>query len=137
MVVPRLVDQALACRPMTVYGDGQQTRTFTHVSNVVEAIYRLLSTPATWGQVYNIGGVEEISILSLAQRIKSITKSQSEICLIPYSDAFSPNFQDMPRRVPDVTKLEKAIGYKPEIGLEAIIEDVVADRRSRCSAAKL
>ncbi len=131
MVVPRLVDQALSGRLMTVYGDGQQTRTFTHVSNVVEAIYRLLTTPTTWGQVYNIGGVEEISILALAERIKAITNSESEICLIPYSDAFSPNFQDMPRRVPDVSKLEKAVGYKPEIGLNAIIADVVADRRSR------
>ena len=131
MVVPRLVDQALTGRPMTVYGDGLQTRTFTHVSNVVEAIYRLLTTPGTWGQVYNIGGVEEISIAALAERVKTITKSESEIRLISYSDAFSPNFQDMPRRVPDVSKLERAIGYKPEIGLDEIIRDVIADREKR------
>ena len=129
MVLPRLVDQALAGMPMSVYGDGTQTRTFTHVSNVVEAIYRLLTTPTTWGQVYNIGGVEEISIKDLAERIKSLSGSQSEICLIPYSQVFSPNFQDMPRRVPDVSKLQQAINYKPEIGLDEIILDVIADRK--------
>ncbi len=131
MVLPRLVDQALTGRPLTVHGNGTQTRTFTHVRDVVEAIGRLLATPATWGEVYNIGGMEEISILALADRIKTVTGSNSPIELIPYTQAFGSNFQDMPRRVPDVHKLAGAIGFQPKIGLDAMIADVAADRRTR------
>ncbi len=135
MVLPRLVDQALAGRPLTVHGDGTQTRTFTHVRDVVEAIGRLITTPATWGEVYNIGGMEEISILALANRIKKITGSDSRIELVPYAQAFDANFQDMPRRVPDVRKLAGAIGFQPKISLDEMIADVAADRRTHLTGA--
>ena len=135
MVLPRLVDQALTGRPLTVYGDGTQTRTFTHVRDVVEAVLRLMAAQATWGEVYNVGGTEEISILALADRIKRVTGSSSSITLIPYAQAFDSNFQDMPRRVPDVSKLAAAIGFRPEIGLDEMIADVAADRRVRLAGA--
>ena len=129
MVLPRLADQALSGQPMTVYGDGRQTRTFTHVTDAVEAIIRLLDQPATWGQVYNVGGTEEISIRALAERIRTQAASQSEIRFIAYDQVYNHNFQDMPRRVPDIRKLWQATGFQPRIGLDAIIADVLADRR--------
>jgi UDP-glucose 4-epimerase len=129
MVIPRLVDQALAGKPMTVFGDGRQTRTFTHVNDVVRAVVKLLDVPHSSGQVYNIGGVEEVSILELAQRIKRITGSASAIEVIPYDKVYDRNFEDMPRRVPDISKLKGAIGYSPGVGLEEILRDVVESRR--------
>ena len=129
MVIPRLVDQALSGKPLTVFGDGKQTRTFTHVSDVVEAMTRLLDLPHSSGQVYNIGGVEEVSILELAQRIKRITGSASAIEMIAYDKVYDKNFEDMPRRVPDITRLKGAIGFAPKLGLEEILRDVVESRR--------
>ena len=129
MVIPRLVDQALRGEPLTVFGDGKQSRTFTHVTDVVEAMVRLMDLPSAAGQVYNIGGTEEVSIGELAERIRRKTGSGSTIRFIPYEEAYGRNFEDMPRRVPDVTKLRGAIGFAPEVGLEKILEDVIASRR--------
>lgn len=136
MVIPRLVDQALKNEPITVYGDGKQTRTFTHVSDVVHAIVKLIDSPDHAGQVYNIGGVEEVSILQLAERIKKATGSTSAIRLVPYAEVFNKNFEDMPRRVPDITKLRAAIGTAPAIPLDGILQDVIADRKRRLEQQK-
>jgi UDP-glucose 4-epimerase len=130
MVIPTLVGQALAGEPITVYGDGTQTRCFTHVSDVVGALMRLADEPRAVGQVYNIGSTEEVSIGALAERVKILTGSQSEIVLVPYSDAYEAGFEDMPRRVPDLTKIGELIGYRSTRDLDQILADVIADSRS-------
>jgi len=125
MVIPRLVRQALKNEPLTVYGDGQQTRTFTDVKDVVWAFMRLAENESSCGQVYNIGGLEEVSILELAQRIISLCNSGSEIQLIPYDKAFGKDFEDMQRRVPGIEKIESLIGFSPKIDLHAILARVI------------
>lgn len=125
MVLPTFVKQALAAKPITVFGSGRQSRCFTHVSDVVGALYKLAQTEEAVGQVFNIGSDEEISILDLAQRVKEITKSLSEIRLIPYDQAYEEGFEDMPRRVPNIAKISKTIGYQPSKNLEQIIQSVV------------
>lgn len=130
MVLPRFVEQALAGEPITVYGDGKQTRTFTYVGDVVKAIMELMQKDAAAGQVFNIGGVEEISILSLAERVIKAAGSESPIRLIPYEEAFEKDFEDMQRRVPSIEKIKALIGFKPEIGLDRILESVVRTMKS-------
>ena len=125
MVIPRLVKQALKNEPITVFGDGKQTRTFTLVTDVVEALVSLLKTPEAVGQVVNIGGVEEVSILDLAKRIKTVTESTSEIRLVPYNQAFPPDFEDMQRRVPSTERLKGLIGWTPPSDLDRILQEVV------------
>jgi UDP-glucose 4-epimerase len=127
MVLPRLVGQALAGEPLTVYGDGTQTRCFCHVADVVRAIYGLLCEPAAWGNVFNVGSTSEVSILELAQRVLGVTSSSSEVSLVPYDEAYAAGFEDMYRRVPDITKIAQLIGWSPMRSLEDIIHDVVAD----------
>jgi UDP-glucose 4-epimerase len=126
MVVPRFVQQALTGSPMTVFGDGSQTRCFTNVHDVVEALVRIGGTPATIGRVINIGQPAEISILELASRIREVTSSDSQIELVPYSVAYEPGFEDMRRRVPDVSLLRELTGYAPETSLDATILEIVA-----------
>jgi UDP-glucose 4-epimerase len=130
MVIPRFVSQALKSEPITVHGDGSQTRTFTHVREVVSAIVKLVETPQAAGEVVNIGGVEEVSILELARRVKSLAGSSSEISLTPYEKAYSADYEDMSRRVPSTAKLRKLIGFAPEMGLDAILKDVITYCRS-------
>ncbi len=130
MVIPRFVNQALSSAPMTVYGDGTQSRTFTHVQDAVEAIIRLMQNDAAIGEVVNIGGVEEISILELAERIKARTESHSAVRMVPYSEAFSESFEDMQRRVPSTEKLVRLTGFKPTTTLDRIIDDVVEYART-------
>lgn len=125
MVIPRLVKQALQGQPITVYGDGKQSRTFTHVQEVVQALMKLVDTKEAMGQVVNIGGVEEVSILQLAQRIKELTHSESEIHLIPYDKAYPKDFEDMKRRVPSTEKLKSLIHFAPTMKLDAILKDVI------------
>jgi len=125
MVIPRFVKQALRNEPITVYGDGSQTRTFTHVNDVVEAFMRLAQVPEAAGQVINIGGTLEISMLDLAGRIKELTGSSSEIRIIPYDQAYPQDFEDMQRRVPSTEKLKRLVGHVPETGLDAILHDVI------------
>ena len=125
MVIPNFVKQALAGRPLTVFGDGSQTRCFGFVGDVVQALVKLMDCPDAVGQVYNIGSTEELSILQLAERIKSLTASTSEIVFIPYTEAYEEGFEDMPRRVPSVEKLDALIGYKPDTTLDAILGTVI------------
>jgi UDP-glucose 4-epimerase len=125
MVIPNLVRQALAGEPITVFGDGTQCRSFTHVADVVRALIALVNEPKAIGQVVNIGNTEEISIQELAERIKAATNSASPIKLIPYDQAYGSGFEDMPRRLPDLTKIHGMIGYEPRHTLDSILHDVV------------
>ena len=125
MVVPRFVAQALAGEPLTVYGDGQQTRTFTYVTDVVDGLYGLMGCPGAIGEVFNLGGNEEISILELAKRIIRKTGSASTIDLIPYEKAFEKDFEDMQRRVPSTDKARAAIGFRPATSLDANLDAVI------------
>jgi UDP-glucose 4-epimerase len=131
MVIPTFVRQALAGRPITVYGDGQQTRCFGYVGDVVGALVGLMDSEEAVGQVFNIGSNEEVSILELARRIKQITRSDSEIVLVPYDEAYEEGFEDMPRRVPDITKVGALVGFRPEMSLDGIIERVVEYHRQQ------
>jgi UDP-glucose 4-epimerase len=106
---------------MTVFGDGSQCRCFTHVNDAVGALVALADSSATNGEVYNIGSREEISILDLAHKIKKMTGSDSRIVLVPYEKAYKDGFEDMMRRVPDLAKIERAIGYRPSMDLEEIL----------------
>ncbi len=126
MVVPRFVQQALANDPITIYGDGTQRRCFCHVYDVVDALNNLMSN-GEWGNLYNIGSNEEISIEALAHKIISMTSSASTLKHISYSEAYGEGFEDMARRIPDLSKVEKAVNYSPIRDLNIIIEDVVRD----------
>jgi UDP-glucose 4-epimerase len=127
MVVPTFVRQALSGEPITVFGDGTQSRSFTYVGDVVDALLKLMVEPRAIGEVFNIGNTEEVSIRGLAERVKALTGSRSEIVTIPYDQAYEAGFEDMPRRVPDLSKAEALIGYRPSVGLDEIIRRVVAD----------
>jgi UDP-glucose 4-epimerase len=126
MVVPNFVRQALANEPITVFGDGTQQRSFTYVGDVVRAMVALIDEPKAIGQVFNIGNGKEISIRDLAVRIKQMTGSTSEIVTIPYDQAYEAGFEDMPRRVPDISKIRALIGYEPTVELDEILERVIA-----------
>src|SRR6188768_2718599 len=126
MVVPSLVKQALEGRPITVFGDGTQSRSFTYVGDVVRAMVALIDEPRAVGQVFNIGNGEEITIGNLAARIKTLTGSQSEIVKIPYDQAYEAGFEDMPRRVPDIAKIRALVGYEPTVELDEILTRVIA-----------
>jgi len=137
MVVPRLVSQALASEPLTVYGTGRQTRCFCHVTDVVEALYALMSEESAYGNVYNVGATTEVSIIDLAQRVIELTGSKPDISLIPYSEAYGEGFEDMYRRVPDTTKVRGLIDWAPTRSLEDIIRDVVVHQQSVSRAADM
>src|SRR5918912_1737782 len=125
MVIPTFVKQALAGRPITVYGDGQQTRCFGYVGDVVGALMKLMEHPQAVGQVFNIGSNEEVTILELAERVKELTGSESEIVFVPYDEAYEEGFEDMPRRVPDITKVNSLVGFRPEMSLDGILQSVI------------
>ncbi len=129
MVIPNFVRQALLGDPITVHGDGTQTRSFTYVGDVVRALIGLVNEPRAVGEVFNIGNNEEISILDLAKRVRAATDSRSEIQLVPYDQAYEAGFEDMPRRVPDLTKIKGLIGYQPTLGLNDILQRVIEDQR--------
>lgn len=128
MVIPTFVRQALAGDPITVYGTGEQTRSFAHVRDVVEALVRLIHRRESFGEVFNVGSDREVSINRLARIVKDVTGSSSSIEHIPYDEAYAEGFEDMQRRVPDLSKLEDAVGFRPSTPLEEIVEDVVASR---------
>lgn len=134
MVIPSLVQQALAGRPLTVYGKGTQTRCFCHVDDVVRALVDImaLGEPA-YGEVFNIGSQHELSILELASRIIELTESESEIHLIPYEAAYEAGFEDMPRRYPDVTKIGRALGWCSTHSLDEILRDVIQYHQAEAS----
>jgi UDP-glucose 4-epimerase len=126
MVIPTFVKQALANRPITVYGDGTQSRCFCYVGDVVGALMKLMDHEKSVGQVFNIGSNQEISILDLARNVKQLTDSHSEIVLVPYDEAYEEGFEDMPRRVPDISKANQHIGFKPTFDLTGILNSVIA-----------
>jgi len=127
MVIPRLVRQAVNGEPLTVHGDGSQTRCFCHVSDVVEALLLLLDNPATKGEVYNVGGEEEISIRQLADRILDRTGAHGPVELVPYEKAYEVGFEDMQRRVPDTTKVRTLTGWKPSRTLDDVLTQTIAE----------
>ena len=130
MVVPRFVGQALRNQPVTIFGDGSQTRCFCHVSDVVGALVSLSEHPDAFGKVFNLGGAEEISIGDLAERIIELVGSQSELEYIPYDDAYEEGFEDMARRVPNTTRANRLVGFEPSVGLDEIVHSVIADQRA-------
>jgi UDP-glucose 4-epimerase len=131
MVLPTLARQALRGEPLTVFGTGDQSRCFGHVADAVEAVLRLIDTPEALGEVFNIGATEEVRIVELAELVRAEAKSRSEIVRIPYDEAYAEGFEDMLRRVPDVTKLERFTGFRPRTPLRQIVIDVVQDQRER------
>jgi len=135
MVIPNFVRQALAGEPITVYGDGRQTRSFTYVGDVVSGLVKLAQEPRAIGQVFNIGNTEEVSILELAERVRTLAGSRSPIQLVPYEVAYEAGFEDMPRRVPALAKIEALVGYRPTLGLDAILQRVIAHERAPLATA--
>jgi UDP-glucose 4-epimerase len=125
MVIPSLIKQALTGRDMTVHGDGSQTRCFTYISDAIAAVIALAEHPETNGEVYNVGSVEEVSILSLARKIRALTGSESKIVFVPYDQAYEQGFEDMMRRVPDLTKIQELIGYAPTTSLDEILLNTI------------
>lgn len=130
MVIPNFVRQALAGDPITVFGDGQQTRSFGYVGDIVEGIIRLAIEERAIGQVFNLGNTEEISVLDLARRVKAATGSASPIVLVPYEEAYDAGFEDMPRRVPSLDKAAALVGYTPKVALDEILDRVIAFNRA-------
>jgi UDP-glucose 4-epimerase len=130
MVIPRFVTQALAGEPLTIYGDGKQTRCFTHVSDTVRALVGLMECPAAVGEVFNVGSTHEISMLELADRVRERTGSASELVFIPYAVAYEENFEDMPRRVPAVEKIRGAIGWTPQVSIDQTLDSVIEHCRA-------
>lgn len=131
MVVPRFVRQALAGKPITVYGDGSQRRSFSWVGDVVEALVALIQHPGAYGEVFNIGHTKDVSIRELAGMVKEIVESQSEIVFIPYEQAYEAGFEDMPRRLPDISKIQRLIGYQPSLELPDMLRRIIAEERRR------
>jgi UDP-glucose 4-epimerase len=125
MVLPRFIEQALAEEPITVYGDGSQRRCFCYVDDVVWAIKRLITQPENYGKVFNIGASEEITILELARLVKEKARSSSKIVFVPYHLAYDENFEDMVRRIPDLRRIQDAIGYRPRAGIAEIIDRIM------------
>jgi UDP-glucose 4-epimerase len=131
MVIPNFVRQALAGQPITVFGDGQQSRSFTYVGDVVGAMVGLIDEPAAVGQVFNIGNGHEISINALADKVKTMTGSSSDIVRVPYDQAYEAGFEDMPRRVPDISKINRLLGYAPTVELDEILARVIDFARTQ------
>jgi len=125
MVLPTFVRQALSGQPITVFGDGTQTRSFTYVADVVDALVKLAQEPRAIGEVFNIGNTEEVTIADLAERVKRMTDSASLVQFIPYDQAYEAGFEDMPRRVPDISKVRNLVGYEPRLSLDEIVCRVV------------
>ena len=131
MVLPTFVQQALTGQAITVFGDGTQSRSFTYVGDVVDALARLALEPRAVGEVFNIGGPNEVTMRDLATRVKKLTNSDSPIVTVPYDVAYEAGFEDMPRRVPDISKIQSLIGFEPKMGLDDIIGSVVDYMRQR------
>lgn len=126
MVVPTFVKMALNGEPIPVYGDGNQSRSFTYVADVVKGMSDLLAEPLAYGDIFNIGNGEELTIKALAELVKAKTKSKSEIVYIPYLKAYGEGFEDMQRRTPNISKINKLIGYKPTLNISGILDEIIA-----------
>jgi UDP-glucose 4-epimerase len=129
MVIPRFVQQALRAEPITVYGDGEQSRCFAHVKDIVSALDRLTTCNKAYGKVVNIGNPEEVTMNCLAARVKELTGSASAIIHVPYEEAYVEGFEDMRRRVPDISLAKKLIGFRPERNLDEILKSVITHER--------
>jgi UDP-glucose 4-epimerase len=125
MVLPNFVQSALMGKPIPVFGDGTQSRSFTHVKDVVDALIKLMAEPKAEGEIFNVGNDQETTINELAQRVKEMTGSNSEIEHVMYEKAYGPGFEDMERRCPNIEKVKKLIGFKPIYNLETIIQNVI------------
>ncbi|MGC4094722.1 MAG: GDP-mannose 4,6-dehydratase [Polyangiaceae bacterium] len=134
MVIPNFVKQALANEPISVFGDGHQSRCFCHVRDVIGALERLCRTDKSIGEVFNIGSYEEVTILQLAERVKLLTGSSSPIELVPYEKAYEEGFEDMFRRVPDIAKVNACVGFQPTAKLDEILKDVIAFHRNETAS---
>lgn len=134
MVIPRLVRQAVRHEPITVYGDGTQSRCFCHVDDVTDAVVQLLQSPRAIGEVFNIGSMHEVTIRELAARIVEMAGSRSEVTYIPYEKAFSYGFEDMQRRVPDTTKVRSFLGWEPKRSLDDILQETISEARAEVAA---
>ena len=131
MVIPRFVQQALRGEPITVYGDGNQTRSFCHVADACRALILLMQNEDTAGQIYNVGSTEEITMLALAKKVCDKTATGSPIQFLSYDQAYARGFEDMHRRVPDITKIQQAVGFVPKLTLDQILDDVIAFTRHK------
>ena len=131
MVIPNFVRQGLAGQPITVHGDGTQTRSFCYVGDVVDALQRLVAEPRAVGEVFNVGNPQEISIMALAEKVRDLTGGRSEIVTIPYDQAYEAGFEDVPRRVPDLAKISHLVGFSPKIALDEILGRVVDHFQNR------
>jgi len=136
MVIPRFVEQALDGRDLTIYGDGTQTRCFSYVGDVVRGVLLLADHPKANGEVFNIGTDEEITVMQLAERIIAMTQSPSRVKLVAYEEAFGPGFEDMPRRVPDLSKIGTLVGYRPEVSLNVLLEMTIDHIRKERAGRK-
>jgi UDP-glucose 4-epimerase len=125
MVIPTFVKQALAGLPITVYGSGEQSRCFCYVGDVVGALMKLMDDESAIGEVFNVGSNQEITILDLARKVKELTNSKSEITFVPYDEAYEEGFEDMPRRIPDISKVNGRVGFQPEKSLDGILDSVI------------
>jgi UDP-glucose 4-epimerase len=130
MVIPTFVRQALAGEQITVFGDGSQSRSFGYVGDIVSGILKLSDEPRAVGEVFNLGNPEEISMLDLADRVKTLTGSRAAITLIPYDEAYEAGFEDMPRRVPDISKAHDLVGFAPTVALDDILRKVIEHARA-------
>lgn len=135
MVIPNFVKQALAGRPITVFGNGEQTRCFCYVGDVVGALVKIMDHPGAVGEVINVGSTEEVTILEVARRVKALTQSTSDIVLVPYAEAYEEGFEDMPRRVPDVSKVRGLVGFEAVTSLDEILRSVIAFQTGRLAAS--
>jgi UDP-glucose 4-epimerase len=125
MVIPTFVKQALSGRPITVYGTGKQSRCFCYVGDVVGALMNLMDNDNSVGEVFNVGSNQETTILDLAKRVKELAGSESEIVFVPYDEAYEEGFEDMPRRIPDIGKVNGLVGFRPEMNLDGILKSVI------------
>ena len=131
MVIPNFVRQGLSGQTITVYGDGTQTRSFCHVADVVEGLLRLVQEPRAIGEVFNIGNDQEVTIMALAEKVRALTGNRSSIVTVPYEQAYEAGFEDMPRRVPDLRKIQALVGYAPKSDLDQILTAVIDHLRGQ------
>ena len=136
MVIPTFVKQALAGLPITVYGSGEQSRCFCYVGDVVGALMKLMDDESAVGEVFNVGSNQEITILDLARKVKELTNSKSEITFVPYDEAYEEGFEDMPRRIPDISKVNSRVGFQPEKSLDAILDSVIEFHSEQMSVGR-
>ena len=137
MVIPTLVQRALAGETLEIHGDGSQTRCFCHVADTIRALQGLMDSPATAGEIYNVGSTERVTILELAERVRALTESGSDVRFIPYDEVYGQGIEDMLHRQPSIKKIGAAIGWAPERSLDAILADVLAERRAAETPAGL